>query len=175
VINGSVSLFLWSASHQRRGGHNDKWQRSKTHFDFANDFPRGSQFFQRLSGGDGEDQNEHVSLGNVEPLHGRKLMRSRRIGNLQRAHILVARYDLCWRHKNRTQDTGYHSLACDGQNALCVVRMQCLTCRILCKPNYNAGKKSDEKAFRPATQSTTKGRLTSHGLSACLILSGCHH
>ena len=35
-----------------------------------------------------------MSFGNVEPLHGRKLMRSRRIGNLQRAHILVARYDL---------------------------------------------------------------------------------
>lgn len=53
-----------------------------TDFDFPNDFPRGPEFLQRLFGGDGEDEYERVPFGNVESLHGRELVRSRRVRDL---------------------------------------------------------------------------------------------
>lgn len=65
------------------------------YFDFSNDFPRGSELLERLSGSDRVDHNEGVALGDVEPLHGRELMTPRRVRDLQRAHVvLVARYHL---------------------------------------------------------------------------------
>ena len=65
------------------------------YLNFAYNFPGGLEFLQRLARCDGVDHDECVSFGNVESLHGRELVRARRVGDLQRAHIvLVASYHL---------------------------------------------------------------------------------
>lgn len=50
----------------------------------------GPELFQALPGGDGVDENEGVSSGDVQSLHGRELVTARRVGDLQRADVLVA-------------------------------------------------------------------------------------
>lgn len=52
--------------------------------------PYRPEFLKRLSGRARVHQYERVALGHGQPLHGGKLMRSRRIGDLQRAYVLVA-------------------------------------------------------------------------------------
>ena len=50
----------------------------------------GLELFQRLSGRDGEDEDEGVALGDGQALHGGELVAARRVCDLQRAHLLVA-------------------------------------------------------------------------------------
>ena len=65
------------------------------YFDFVDDVPGGFEFLERLTRRDGVDHDERVTLGDVEPLHGRELVRSCRVRYLQRAHVvLVACYHL---------------------------------------------------------------------------------
>lgn len=47
-----------------------------------------------MSGRTRVDQYERVALGHGQPLHGRELVRARRVGDLQRAYVLVAADDL---------------------------------------------------------------------------------
>jgi len=66
-----------------------------TYFDFSYDFPCGFEFLKRLSRRDGVDHDKGVPFGDVEPLHGRELVRSCRVCDLKSADgILVARYHL---------------------------------------------------------------------------------
>ena len=68
---------------------------SHPYFDFADDFPRGLQLLERLSRRDRVDHDKGVAFGDVQPLHGRKLVGARRVGDLKRADgVLVARYHL---------------------------------------------------------------------------------
>lgn len=52
--------------------------------------PYGPEFLERLPGSARVDQYESVALGHGQPLHGGELMRPRRVGDLQRADVLVA-------------------------------------------------------------------------------------
>lgn len=54
------------------------------------DLPYGPELLQRLPGRARVDQYERVALGHGQPLHGGELMRPRRVGDLQRAYVLVA-------------------------------------------------------------------------------------
>ena len=67
----------------------------RTYFDFSYDFPCGFELLKRLSRRDGVDHDKGVPFGDVEPLHGRELVRSCRVCDLKSADgILVARYHL---------------------------------------------------------------------------------
>lgn len=68
---------------------------SHLYFDFADDFPRGFELLERLPRRDRIDHDKSVTFGDVQPLHGWKLVRTRRVGDLQRAdRVFVARYHL---------------------------------------------------------------------------------
>ncbi len=70
-------------------------KRLSTNFDFSDDFPGGFELLKGLPGRDRVDHDKGVALGNVEPLHGRELVRPCRVGDLEGADgILVARYHL---------------------------------------------------------------------------------
>lgn len=50
----------------------------------------GFELLQGLAAGDGVDQDEGVTFGDGEPLHGGELVTSCRVSDLQRADALVA-------------------------------------------------------------------------------------
>lgn len=52
--------------------------------------PYGPELLEGLPGRARVDQYERVALGHGQPLHGRELVRPRRVGDLQRAYVLVA-------------------------------------------------------------------------------------
>lgn len=68
-------------------GKSRHWRRARTP---GTDLPYGPELLQRLPGRARVDQDERVALGHGQPLHGRELVRSRRVGDLQRAYVLVA-------------------------------------------------------------------------------------
>ena len=50
-----------------------EWARG-VYFDFVDDVPGGFEFLERLARCDGVDHDERVTFGDVESLHGRKLV-----------------------------------------------------------------------------------------------------
>lgn len=66
------------------------------------DFEDGPELLQALGRGDGVDEDERVPPGDVEPLHGGKLVAARRVRDLERAHVLVAADHLRQQQKQTT-------------------------------------------------------------------------
>lgn len=62
-----------------------------TALDLEHLLPDWPQLLQRLSGGHREHEDECVPLGDGQPLHRWKLVRARRVRDLQCADVLIAR------------------------------------------------------------------------------------
>lgn len=58
--------------------------------DLPDDLPDGPQLLQALAARDGVHEDEGVAFADGEALHGRELVRARRVSDLQRADVLVA-------------------------------------------------------------------------------------